>query len=173
MIEPYSGMCDIIFSYDTDIMFDSDDLATTSGVDFIEREIFKLMITSPGEWKIDPTIGCGLQEFNGQENTRTIAQRIENRIQNGLRLTVFPAQVTARAVPTDYDTIVCFVDVVGSNINITSIPFEFVFTGGTIKMLRNDKNKQIQSSQTISVNDINNLRKPNKYQDRIRSNNAN
>ena len=68
MIEPYSEMCDIAFGYDTDIMFDSDDLAVTRGVDFIEREIYKLMITSPGEWKIDPTIGCGLREFNGQEN---------------------------------------------------------------------------------------------------------
>jgi len=167
-MEPFSEMFDITLSYDTDILFSSGDLDITNGVDYIEREIYKILVTFVGEWKLNPTIGCGLKEFVGQENSRNTAQKIEKRIQDSLILTVYPAQVNVRVVPSNYNTIFCFIDVIGPNINITSIPFEFTFTTGTIKIHRADKNVQNISDTNLDINDITNMRKPNKYQNSFR-----
>ena len=51
MAEAFAGMKDILLGYDTDIYFENNDLMICTGVDYIEREIYKLLITEPGDWK--------------------------------------------------------------------------------------------------------------------------
>ena len=66
MAEPFGGMFDILFGYDTDIHFENGDLMTTTGIDYIERELYKLLITIPGEWKTTPTAGASPEKPQGK-----------------------------------------------------------------------------------------------------------
>jgi hypothetical protein len=115
MNEPYEGMRDILFGYDTDLHFENNDLMTTTGIDYIEREIYKLLITEPGDWKAHQNVGCTPNRFIGDQNSRVLGTNIENYIREGLKLTVFPGQVNVRVVPTNYDTVIIFIDILMQN----------------------------------------------------------
>lgn len=169
MAEAFAGMKDILLGYDTDIHFENNDLMTCTGIDYIEREIYKLLITDPGDWKANPTIGCSPNRFTGDQNTRELGKFIENYIRNGLKDTVYPSQVDVRVVPTGYETILIFVDIIIQNEEITSVPFEFDFINGIKKLDRMDSRvTNPTSSRTYKINDITNLKRPNKYWTQIR-----
>lgn len=170
-VEPYSRMRDVLFGYDTDIHFENDDIMTTTGIDYIEREVYKLLITEPGEWQADQTIGCAPSRFLGEPNTRETAKEMEQFVEEGLRITVAPAQVKVRAVPVGYEKILLFVDIFSSDFEVVSIPFEFSFVTGLRKVERVDARveKKAKSSLNYAINDITNLKRPNKYWSRLRN----
>lgn len=174
-VEPFTRMRDIILGYDTDIHFENDDLMTTTGVDYIEREVYKLLITDPGDWKADQTIGCSPSKFLGEHNTRETAAELEQYVEEGLRITAAPAQVRARAVPVGYEKILLFIDIYSSDYEIVSVPFEFSYTTGIRKLDRADPRvqKTAKSSSNYTINDITNLKRPNKYWSRLRANSLN
>lgn len=173
-IESYGLMVDILFGYDTDIHFAGDDLMTTSGIDFIEREIYKLLITIPGDWKSNPTIGASPNKFTGEQNTREIGKQIEQYIAKGLRLTTAPGIPRIRVVPTSNETIMIFIDIQIGNIQKITIPFEFDYINGIKKFERIDSQvTQIAPSDQYDLNDISNLRRPNKYWSRMSYNATN
>jgi len=171
MAEPFSEMHDILLGYDTDLHFEDGDLMLTTGIDYIEREIYKLLLTSPGDWKADPNLGASADEFIGQPNTREVSRKIETRVMEGLRDIVLPAQVTARCVPTGYDKIICIVEIFISTLEISIIPFEFDYITGFTKISKLDERvQQAMSSKNAKVNDATNMRRPNKYWSRLRTN---
>lgn len=168
-MEPYSKMVDIRLGYDTDIYFENSDLMTTTGIDYIEIEINKLLITEPGDWKTQQNIGCTPNIFTGDKNDRVTGRKIENYLKEGLKGTVYPGQVNVRVVPTGYDTLMIFVDILLPNFEIDSIPFEFDFINGIKKFNKIDSRVTTPISSTnYKVNDISNMKKPNKYWKQIR-----
>lgn len=173
-IAPYNEMHDILFGYDMDIHFQNDDLMLTTGLDFIERELYKLLITMPGDWKADPTIGVSPNKYTGEQNTREIGQQIENYVEKGLRLTVAPGIPRVRVVPVAEDKIMLFIDVQIGNLESITIPFEFDYINGIKKFDRIDsKVTEPTSSQEYQLNDISNMRRPNKYWSRMSYNATN
>jgi hypothetical protein len=163
-MEPYSQMVDIRLGYDTDINFENYDLMTTTGVDYIEIELYKLLISEPGDWKLSQNIGCTPNIFTGEKNDRVTGRKIENYLIEGLKKTVYPGQVNVRVVPTGYDTLLIFVDITLPNFEIDSIPFEFDFINGIKKFNKIDSRVTTPiSSVNYKVNDISNMKKPNKY----------
>jgi hypothetical protein len=169
MIEAFVGMKDVLLGYDTDIYFENNDLMLCTGIDYIEREIYKLMITEQGDWKANPTIGCSPNSFTGEQNTRELGKRMEFFIREGLKSTAFPSQVTVRVVPTGYEHLMVFVDIYVQNSEVTSIPFEFDFINGIRKLTRMDaRTTKPKSSDNYKINDIANLKRPNKYWNQMR-----
>jgi hypothetical protein len=168
-MEPYTGMRDILLGYDTDIHFENDDLMTTTGIDYIEREIYKLLITEPGDWKVHRNIGCTPNAFTGEQNSRAVGQKIEQYLISGLKLTVYPAQINVRVVPTDYTSVMIFIDILLQNYEIDSIPFEFDFINGIKKFDKLDTRVSSPvSSTSYKVNNIANMKNPNKYWAQLR-----
>ena len=168
-MEPYSKMVDIRLNYSTDINFENNDLMTTSSLDYIEIELYKLLITEPGDWKISQNIGCTPNVFTGEKNDRITGKKIENYLKEGLKDTVRPGQVNIRVVPTGYDTLMIFIDIILPNFEIDSIPFEFDFINGIKKFNKIDSRVTTPiSSINYKVNDISNMKKPNKYNKSIR-----
>lgn len=170
-VEPFYRMKDVLFGYDTDLHFENDDLMITTGIDYIEREIYKLLITEPGDWKADLGIGAGLNNFTGEVNSRDTAERIQSAISDAIRITVAPAQAFVRAVPTNYSNIMVFIDLYSEDMQLLSIPFQFDFVNGFTKLDRADP-RVIEQKPTNNrkENDISNIRRPNKYWSRISAN---
>lgn len=170
-VEPYYKMYDVLFGYDTDIHFENDDLMTTTGIDYIEREIYKLLITEPGDWKADRSIGASPNQFIGEQNTREVGERVQSVLSEGLKLTVAPAQVFVRAVPSNYDSIMIFIDLYSEDFQILSIPFMFDFVNGFTKLDRADPRViEQRPSNNYKENNISNIRRPNRYWSRISAN---
>ena len=168
MAEPFTGMTDILFGYDTDIHFENGDLQLTTGIDYIEREIYKLLITSPGDWQADLTLGASPNKFIGDQNTKETASRLENYIETKLRIHVAPARVNVRAVPVDSSKIMVVVELTAEGSDITKIPFEFEFSSGFRKLLRIDSaTTAVRSSKKYQNNDILTTKSPNKYWTRL------
>jgi len=166
--EPFNKMNDILLGYDTDIYFDNDDLMLTNGIDFIEREMYKLLITEPGQWKADPTIGACPNKFTGEQNTREIGEAIEKYVENGLKLTVAPGVPKVRVVPVGAEKIMIFIDINLPEFQRITVPFEFDYINGIQKITKIDsKTTPIKSSQNYDINNISNLRRPNKYWSRL------
>lgn len=171
MPEIYSKMTDVVLGYDTDLHFENGDLMLTSGIDYIEREVYKLLITEPGDWKLSLGLGCSpTSKFAGEPNTRESARRLEKYITEGLAFTVYPAGINVRVVPTDYDSVIIFIDIIASNSVQTTIPFEFNYTNGITKLENADPKLITPKTGKYEINDIINLEKPNKYWARLRAN---
>lgn len=170
-VEPFFKMKDVLFGYDTDLHFENDDLMTTTGIDYIEREIYKLLITQPGDWKADLGIGAGLNNFTGEVNSRQTAEKITSTLEEALKLTVAPALAYVRVVPTAYESIMVFIDLYSEDNKIVTIPFQFDFVKGFTKLDRADPRVVEQKpSNRYKENDISNIRRPNKYWSRISAN---
>lgn len=165
----YSKMKDVLFGYDTDIHFENGDLMLTDGgVDFIEREMYKLLVTERGQWKMNGRLGVSPVAFAGEPNTRETAKNLETYIYEGLTFAIAPAQASVRVVPTDFDTIVIFIDVFTPDALELTVPFEFDYRNGILRVDRSDpRTVKKKTGDKYAVNDISNLRKPNKYWSRL------
>lgn len=171
----YSNMRDILFGYDTDIHFENGDLMlTTTGTDFIEREVFKLLITEHGQWKTNQRLGASPVVFAGEPNTRETAKKLEQYVLDGLAFAIAPATAKVKAVPTDYDSILVFIDIYSPEALELTIPFEFSYVNGVTKLDKADPRLQIKpKTGQYEVNDITNLKTPNKYWARLSANSLN
>jgi hypothetical protein len=171
MNQIYTGMWDVLLGYDTDLHFENGDLMLSNGIDYIEREIYKLLITEPGDWKASPKIGCTPNVFTGSQNTREVGKRIESFLTDGLKDTVFPGQVSVRVVPTGYESIMIFVDIMMQNYEVDSLIFDFDFINGISKFNKYDSRVLDPISTTnYKINDISNMKRPNKYLTSMREN---
>jgi len=166
---PFSEMHDILLGYDTDLHFENGDLMVTSGIDYIEREVYKLLITLPGDWKSTPQMGASPNKFTGEPNTREIGQAIERHIKRGIQEFIFPAQVYVKVVPVDYDKVIGFVDLYTLDTKISRIPFEFDYVNGFRKVDSIDERvTQELSDRNTKINNIENQKRPNKYWSRFK-----
>lgn len=167
MAEPFSAMKDILFGYDTDIHFEDGDLKTTTGIDYLEREIYKVLLTSPRDWLAAPRIGASLENFIGQQNTREMGSAIKRHVERTVAPTVYPAQLKVTVVPVSESTLNVIIDVyVQSNV-VSRFPFEFDFVSGFKKItLRDAQVTGKKSSNNYHINDISQMTRPNKYYER-------
>ena len=174
MAEAFSGMHDVLLGYDTDLHFEDGDLMLTTGIDYIEREIFKILITQPGDWKASPLIGVSPNQLTGSANTRENAIKMQDLLLEGIRSTVYPATADVRIVPTDYDSVLVFIDVYVRTNDVVVIPFEFDYITGFRKLNKADERVlETKSTQEYKINDISTVKRPNKYWSRIREDTLN
>lgn len=171
-MEPYSGMKDILLGYDTDLHFENGDLMTVTGIDYIERELYKLLITEPGDWNLNRRLGCSPNIFSGSQNTREVGKQIQSYLLEGLKATASPGTIDVRVVPTNYDTVMIFIDLIIPEYPIDSIIFEFDFINGIKNFNKIDKKvTKPKSSVNYKVNDITNMKRPNKYWEKLKNQN--
>jgi len=76
---------DIMMSLDGDLVIDGNgDLAMTTGFDWLTREINKIIRTVNPTWRKHPSIGAGVEQFIGRENTREVASSLRKEIVDAL-----------------------------------------------------------------------------------------
>ena len=169
-MEPFSRMKDILFGWDTDIHFENGDIKTTTGLDYIEREIYKLLITSPGDWTASPNLGASLEDFIGQNNSREVGRAIERHLVTNLSETVSPAQLSVTVVPTSETSLTVVIDIIIDGNIISRNPFQFDFVSGFKRITLQDieAGDESVSSNNYQINDISQTSRPNKYYDRQR-----
>ena len=168
-MQPFQGLIDATFSYDEDISFATGDLKTTSGIDLIKREVYKVMVTSPGDWKLYPDTGASPEEFIGQQNTRANAEKLENHLIQRLSTIVAPASISARVIPVARDAVIVYVDIDVGDLTIAHIPMNFSFINGFLYTDFDEENDTVIPSKNITSNtDDGYLKHPNPYWDRIR-----
>jgi len=171
-MEPFSGMKDVLIGYDTDLHFENGDLMTVTGLDYIERELYKLLITEPGDWNLNRNLGCSPNIFSGAQNTRETAKQIQLYLLEGLAETSRPGTLNIRVVPTNYDTVMIFIDLILPDYPTDNIIFEFDFINGIKKFNKIDKKvTKPRSSVDYKVNDITNMKRPNKYWSQLKNQN--
>jgi len=169
MAEPFSEMKDFFFGYDTDIYFENGDIKTTTGIDYLEREIYKVLITTPGDWKASPQIGSSLESFIGQQNTREIGNAIRRHIEKSLVDTIYPAQMKVKVIPSSEESLVVLIEIYIDGEVATRYPFEFNFVSGVKKITLMDAQVQSKkSSNEYEINDIAQKSQTNKYYERQR-----
>lgn len=169
MAEPFTGMSDFLFGYDTDIHFEDGDIKTTTGLDYLEREIYKVLLTVPGEWKASPRVGASLENFIGQNNTREIGGMIRRHVETSLGPTIYPAQMKVQIVPTSETGLTIVIEIYIEGYETTRFPFEFDFIAGVKRVtLRDARVTGKKSSNNYQINDIAQMTEPNKYQERQR-----
>lgn len=174
MAEAFSAMRDILFGYDTDIHFENGDLMTTTGIDYIEREIFKLLITNQGDWKASPLLGASPNQLIGELNTRENAQALQNIVEEGIKKTVYPASASVRVVPTNYESVLVLIDIFVRTQEVVVLPFEFDYVNGFRKLSKADPRiTRPKSTKNYQINDISKIKRPNKYWSRIREDTLN
>jgi hypothetical protein len=167
MAEPFAGMKDILFGYDTDLHFEDGDLKTTTGIDYLEREIYKVLLTSPRDWLAAPRIGASLENFIGQNNTREMGTAIKKHVERSIGPTVFPAQMKVTVVPTSESSLTVIIDIYVQSDVVSRFPFEFNFVSGFKKItLRDAQVTQKKSSNNYHINNISQMTRPNKYYER-------
>ena len=153
---PYERMVDILFGYDTDIYFEGGDLMTTTEIDFIEREIYKILITEPGQWKSDLNLGASPEEFTGYPNTRDTAAKLQDKLNRGLRNIVLPGQISSRVIPVDYDKITVLLELFVQGVSVTTFPFEFDFINELpyVDQMEHIKHHSTYTIGNVSYNDV-------------------
>jgi hypothetical protein len=172
MSEPFLGMRDILLGFDTDIYFEDGDFMTCTGLDYITREIFKLLITNKGSWKAAPNIGCSPSSFIGEENTRENGERLKTLVEDGLKSTVYPGQIKVKVVPTDQSKVMVFIDIYSSDNMVSIEPFVFDFVSGVYKLNTIDaRTTTKKSSSELTINSTQTSRRSNQYWDRIATRN--
>lgn len=173
-MEPFSGMRDILLGFDTDLHFENGDVMVTSGIDFMKREIFKVLITHQGDWKLAPSVGGSPEKFIGEQNTREVADALRSYIHDGIREIIFPSQASIKVVPTDSSRVLCFIDILTVDQVILSVPLEFDYSSGFFKLKAADeRTTKPRNSKHMRINDISDMKRPNKYWSRIRTQSGN
>jgi hypothetical protein len=162
-------MRDIVLGYDSDLHFENGDLMTTTGVDYIQREIFKVLLTEPGEWKLNQNLGGSPQKFIGQPNTREMGEALQKHVYNNIKETVFPAASSVRVVPISAEKLMVFIDIFIMDLKVAIIPFQFDFSGGLRRIQAFDPRVvDPASSVDLKIDDIRNTQRPNQYWTRLR-----
>jgi hypothetical protein len=170
--EPYSRMTDILFGMDLDLHFENGDLMTCTGIDYIKREIFKVLLTDPGDWKLHQNIGGSPHAFIGEPNSREVGESIRSHIYNNLYGVVYPAGLEVRVVPVATTKLMVFIDIFVMGLETTTIPFEFDYAGGLRYIQAFDSRITTPVSSTdYKINEIGNTQRPNKYWERLREGN--
>lgn len=95
---------DLDFSWDGDFIVDdrgdlkdsSDDLLRS-----IKTEILTVVKSALGDWREDTSVGAGLDDFVGEQNSRETAEGIKLRLTSSLSSIVNTSDLTLRMVPVN------------------------------------------------------------------------
>ena len=106
---------DIAMTLDGDLkVADNGDLEISSGTDWLIQEINKVVRTTNPLWKTHPTIGAGVGEFIGRQNTKDVADELAGKIKDSLRaaeVVTLPDDISVDVVPTSATTAVIYISV--------------------------------------------------------------
>ena len=112
---------DIAMTLDGDLKISpSGDLEIASGTDWLIQEINKVVRTTNPQWKTHPTIGAGVGEFIGRQNTRDVADELSSAIKDALRaaeVVSLPDDVSVDVVPTSATTAVVYISVLSGGLS--------------------------------------------------------
>lgn len=161
------GNIDANFSYDTDIDFRNGDLMLVSGLDYLKKKIYKLLITMEGDWKLHPDVGSSPNKFVGYQNTRQTGKLIEEFLYANIQPIVVPAAVSIRVIPINRESVKCYIDLDMLGLDQVSIPFTLDYVNGIKYFDFDETTDSVIPSKNIKFNDNQSLRNPNPYWNRI------
>jgi hypothetical protein len=168
MAEPFAPMTDIFLSYEGDIEFEGGDIKLCNGIECLKRDIFKLLITEPGDWKIYPEEGASPNKFTGEQNTRDNARLLEKYVVEKVQPHVIPATVIAKAVPISRESVKVYLDINIAGMDILNIPFTLDYINGIAYPQIDEEVDSVVSSLHTKYNDSDSVKNPNPIWDRIR-----
>jgi len=168
MAEPFAPMVDVLLSYDGDIEFENGDLKLCTGLDCLKRDIYKLLITEPGDWPLFPEEGASPNKFTGEQNTRDNGKLLEKYLVEKIQPHVIPATVIAKVVPVSRESVKVYLDINIVGMDILSIPFTMDYINGISYTQIDEAVDTIESSKNIRYNDVNSLKHPNPIWNRMR-----
>jgi len=164
----FDGLVDIMLTYDQDIEFDNGDIKLTRGLDLIKRDMYNLLISDPGDWKLYPLEGASPNKFTGEPNTRDTAEQIERYISSKLERVTFPSTLKVKVIPTSNDTVMVFLTLYMFGETIDEVSLSFDYINGLVYNGFDDVVDEVISSDKIQINDPVLNETYNKYWDRIR-----
>ena len=93
---------DLDWTIDGDFMKDSTgDLKDTSEDLLLsfKNEVFTIIKSDLKEWREEPSVGAGLDDFVGEPNSQEIAARLEDRVKSSLLLIASASDLSVRVIP--------------------------------------------------------------------------
>jgi len=168
-MELFAGVTDVLLSYDTDLDFRDGDLMLTNGIDWLKRQVYIILTTSQGDWKLYPEIGARPDEFIGNPNTRDTSRRLKEFIIDKIQPHVIPAAVSVEVVPLTRESVKCYLDLNIAGIEVTHIPFTMDYINGFVYPQIDNEVDIIESGKDVKFNDSDSLQNPNPYWDRLRN----
>jgi len=125
----YDGFTDFAMSYDGDLIVKDGDIAYISGIDWLKREINKILRTTNPEWAGNPTAGADLCNFIGAPNTRETATDIKETITRALdrQGLIVEGEVDVRVVPVSLYNVQILIHLIadGERTQIADMVFEY------------------------------------------------
>jgi len=162
----YNGKVDILFSYDTDIEFESGTIKLTNGVDHMKRKLFKLMQTVPGDWKIYRSVGAKPIEYIGRENTRETGKNLETFLYRQLTEEMYPIDIRVQVVPISRESVKVYIELILLDKIIETIPFTMDFVHGITYTSFDEQVDEVKSDKNLKVDDES-LFNPNPIRSRL------
>ncbi len=167
-MEIFEPMSDILFTYDGDVEFENGDIKLCHGLECMKRDIFKLLITSPGDWKLAPEEGASPNKFIGEQNTRDNAKKLENYLIEKIQSHITPAAVNAKVIPISRESVKVYLELNIAGLDIVNIPFTMDFINGFIYTDIDEEADIVHSSENLKYNTSDSLNHPNPIWDRMR-----
>jgi len=167
-MELFQFKSDILLSYDGDIDFNSGDILTVNGLEYIKRVVFKLLLTEMNDWGVYPNIGASPNRFTGEQNTRDIGKQIKQYIETNIRQHIAPATIDVKVVPINYDSVKIYLDIIVVSDIISTIPFTFDYVNGISYTQYDDVVDKIISNKNNKINSAEYINNPNPYLDKLR-----
>jgi len=168
MSEPFAPMVDILLSYEGDIEFSNGDIKLCRGIDCLKRDIFKILYTEPGDWKLYPQEGGSPNVFTGEPNTRENAKLLESYIVDRISPHIIPASAIVKVVPISRESVKVYIDINIAGMDILSIPFTLDYINGIAYPQIDEEVDTIDSSRNHRYNTIDGVKHPNPIWDRMR-----
>lgn len=161
---------DALLSNEGDILFADGDIRLVFGIEFLKKEIFKLLITEKRDWKLFPSVGASLTKFNGYINSRETAEEVKKHIKSSITPFITPYVVNVEVIPIDYETVKCYIliggaDLPAQEVMLFELNYQDVFTYVDYDPAEDTLLSEAQSK----TNTQGSLLHPNKFADRLRN----
>lgn len=119
-----------------DIYFDGDyrvtaagDWLTVEGEEAVRQAVYRRLLTRPGEYRVRPSYGCGVQSYVRKRNRPSEREELIARIKSNLLEDDRIEAVSSVIVDVDEDTLIIKVAVKINGRTLTFQPFKFTEEG--------------------------------------------
>jgi len=164
----FQGQTDVSMTPEGDIELENGDFRIIDGIEWLSQSTHFVLKTYPGDFRLDPGLGCIAPDYIGMPNTPENAQEIKDSIRNAMNYDVWsvPGRFNCRVVPTDKNEVSAFVyiDLPGeSRVYLNMLQFDYTGLGvESVQLYR-----QSQQPATVETTIGRHAVPENKYLQRI------
>jgi len=128
-------LTDIGMTLDGDLAIDSGgDLSLVSGIEFLRREINKIVKTNNPEWTLHPNVGADVNRYIGRSNTREVGREIEQSVREAIKRQFPDSGIEIRVVPKSRDALGVYMSIYSPALGRQEpiYTFNFYFSSGSV-----------------------------------------